>query len=241
MPMITSMDEKTSTDLPSPEKKYGGSQELFKSDAYGEISEAAVVAEGEEKTTWFVWALVCCCSVSGLLFGAFTCDILILVVPCSRPWIRLRHWCHLWRSSQHWNRFGWPSAYQWPQGMFSVAAANIKKIVLKSSQELITSATTLGALLGGLAAGIISDWTGRRVVLGLGDILFLAGAIAQAVCHTVWSMASIRHVNACSCLIKPLDWWSLLNWHWRRSSCMYSAPLYPRAVPNTPSWAHGRA
>lgn len=35
----------------------------------GEISEYAVVAEGEERTTWFVWVLVCCCSISGLLFG----------------------------------------------------------------------------------------------------------------------------------------------------------------------------
>ncbi len=35
----------------------------------GEINELAVVAEGEEKTTWFVWTLVLCATVSGLLFG----------------------------------------------------------------------------------------------------------------------------------------------------------------------------
>lgn len=35
----------------------------------GEISEFAVVAEGEERTTWFVWLIVCCCTISGLLFG----------------------------------------------------------------------------------------------------------------------------------------------------------------------------
>jgi len=35
----------------------------------GEISEFAVIAEGEERTTWFVWLLVCCCTISGLLFG----------------------------------------------------------------------------------------------------------------------------------------------------------------------------
>lgn len=34
-----------------------------------EISELVVEAEGEERTTWFVWLLVCCCSISGLLFG----------------------------------------------------------------------------------------------------------------------------------------------------------------------------
>lgn len=35
----------------------------------GEINELAVVAEGEERTTWFVWILVMCSTISGLLFG----------------------------------------------------------------------------------------------------------------------------------------------------------------------------
>ena len=29
----------------------------------------SVIAEGEESTTWFVWLLVLCTSISGLLFG----------------------------------------------------------------------------------------------------------------------------------------------------------------------------
>ena len=35
----------------------------------GEINELAVVVEGEERTTWFVWILVLCSTISGLLFG----------------------------------------------------------------------------------------------------------------------------------------------------------------------------
>jgi SP family myo-inositol transporter-like MFS transporter 13 len=35
----------------------------------GEVSELVVAAEGEERTTWFVWLLVFCSSISGLLFG----------------------------------------------------------------------------------------------------------------------------------------------------------------------------
>jgi SP family myo-inositol transporter-like MFS transporter 13 len=57
-------------------------------------------------------------------------------------------------------------------------------------QEFITSSTTLAALFGGLVAGILSDWTGRRPVLAIADIIFIGGAIAQAVCHDVWSMVS---------------------------------------------------
>lgn len=34
-----------------------------------------------------------------------------------------------------------------------------------TQKELITSSTTLGALLGGLAAGIVSDFVGRKPVL----------------------------------------------------------------------------
>lgn len=37
----------------------------------------------------------------------------------------------------------------------------------------------------------MSDWTGRRPVLGLADIIFIGGAIAQSVCHDVWSMVSL--------------------------------------------------
>lgn len=43
--------------------------EVFRINQAGEISELVVVAEGEERTTFFVWLLVACSSISGLLFG----------------------------------------------------------------------------------------------------------------------------------------------------------------------------
>ena len=62
----------------------------------GEINELAVVAEGEERTTWFVWILVMCSTISGLLFGSSVIrlrwDQLLNFVLSSR----IRHGGYLW-------------------------------------------------------------------------------------------------------------------------------------------------
>jgi MFS transporter, SP family, solute carrier family 2 (myo-inositol transporter), member 13 len=42
---------------------------VIRDQANGEISELAVHAEGEERTTWFIWLLILSSSISGLLFG----------------------------------------------------------------------------------------------------------------------------------------------------------------------------
>lgn len=44
---------------------------------------------------------------------------------------------------------------------------------------------------------MLSDFLGRRPVLGIADIIFIGGAIGQAVCHTVWSMVRPR-VHTCA-------------------------------------------
>lgn len=159
----SSFDEKRQT-------KDHTEDELYEGNAGGDVSQYAVVVEVEKRTTWFVWLLVTCCTISGLLFGYDTGVI---------------------------------------SGTLVTINGDLGPAQLSDGQkEFITSATTLGALLGGLAGGAMSDWTGRRLVLGIADIIFVGGALGQAVCHTVWSMIGCRFligigVGLASC-IAPL-------------------------------------
>ena len=62
--MSSSMDEKRGVhETPAFD------EDISNTLASGDISELVVVAEGEEHTTLFVWLLVLCSSISGLLFG----------------------------------------------------------------------------------------------------------------------------------------------------------------------------
>lgn len=163
----SSFDEKRQT-------KDHTQDELYEGNKAGDVSQYAVVVEVEKRTTWFVWLLVTCCTISGLLFGYDTGVI---------------------------------------SGTLVTINGDLGPAQLSDGQkEFITSATTLGALLGGLAGGAMSDWTGRRLVLGIADIIFVGGALGQAVCHTVWSMNFARLVAASS---------SVLAWVLHHASHLY--------------------
>lgn len=68
---MTSHDEKRNQDFKEGDPSHSEDLEdiIRNTTVTGEISEYAVVAEGEERTTWFIWILVTCSSISGLLFG----------------------------------------------------------------------------------------------------------------------------------------------------------------------------
>ncbi|TYJ55725.1 hypothetical protein B9479_003633 [Cryptococcus floricola] len=133
----------------------------------GEVDEGAVVVEGEDTITLFVWILVSAAAVSGLLFGYDTAAI---------------------------------------SSMLVIIKEDLGAALSDWQKEMITSATTLGALLGGLAAGILSDLTGRRLVIVFANIAFIGGSVCQAACHTVAAMVAGRFivglgVGLASCIV----------------------------------------
>ena len=92
----------TAPDLTAPPTATSARIDDIKDDEV--LAELTIAAEGEERTTWFVWLLVLCCSLSGLLFGSFILFVPIsLLAKISR---RLRHWRHIWRIGFDWERFG---------------------------------------------------------------------------------------------------------------------------------------
>lgn len=63
-----------------------------------------------------------------------------------------------------------------------------------SQEQLITAATSLGALITAILAGIVVDYLGRKPILMFSTILFIIGAVVQCASHTVWTMISGRLV-----------------------------------------------
>ncbi|PGG98326.1 MFS transporter, SP family, solute carrier family 2 (myo-inositol transporter), member 13 [Blastomyces parvus] len=75
-------------------------------------------------------------------------------------------------------------------------------------KSLITSCTSLFALIVSPFAGVLGDKLGRKPIILIADVLFIAGAIWQAASSSVWSMIAGRSliglgVGAAS-LITPL-------------------------------------
>ncbi len=127
----------------------------------GELDETVVLAEGEDRTTSFVWFLVAMAATGGLLFGYDTGVIGGVLVHKD-------------------------------------VAADLGRASLSSgAKEILTTATTLGALIGGFGSGVLADWRGRKFVLGVADVIFIVGAVMQTVSFghgAYWIMAVGRLV-----------------------------------------------
>jgi MFS family permease len=127
-----------------------------------------------------VWFLVCAAAISGLLFGEWSPLSLNLslfrqtanaILPCT----------------------GYDTGVI--SGTLVSIGTDLDDHLLTSGQkELITSATTLGALIGGLASGVTSDYIGRKWVIGVASVIFVVGALIQGVAHQVSVMVGGRFV-----------------------------------------------
>ncbi|SJX61238.1 related to myo-inositol transporter [Sporisorium reilianum f. sp. reilianum] len=70
-------------------------------------------------------------------------------------------------------------------GMLVAIHADLGHELSEGEQELIVSATTVGAILGSIVAGRMADWLGRKKVMIGSGILFLLGAMEQAASQVV--------------------------------------------------------
>lgn len=59
-------------------------------------------------------------------------------------------------------------------------------------KEIITSATTAGALVGGLAAGMVSDYAGRKWVIAFANVVFIGGYVELFLERRVMRVADVR-------------------------------------------------
>lgn len=84
-------------------------------------------------------------------------------------------------------------------GYISSALVNMKESDLNTelssrNRELITSATSLGALITALFGGPTADAFGRKWVISFANIMFIAGASIQTGAHTLWTMIVGRFI-----------------------------------------------
>lgn len=84
-------------------------------------------------------------------------------------------------------------------GYISSALVNIgtdlsNKVLTYGEKEFITSATSLGALIGAFIGGIYANLIGRKRVLLVSNVIFVVGTIIQLAATTVWTMIAGRFV-----------------------------------------------
>lgn len=89
--------------------------------------------------------------------------------------------------------FGYDTGYI-SGALISVGTDLSNKVLTGGEKELITSATSLGALLGAVLGGILANLLGRRMVLLGSNVIFVVGSIIQLVSKTVWTMIAGRFV-----------------------------------------------
>lgn len=89
--------------------------------------------------------------------------------------------------------FGYDTGYI-SAALVQVGTDLLGRVLTSGDKSFITSATSLGALLGAVAAGVAANLIGRKRVLLGSNVLFVVGTVIQLAAHTVWTMVAGRFV-----------------------------------------------
>ena len=125
------------------------------------LSDDAVTAEHEDRTTFFVAFLTVAAALSGLLFGWDTGVISGVLVQIG-------------------SGLGRPVSSSFNIMLVARLTMNASRQLTTIDKEWVTSILTVGALFGALVAGVLSDRIGRKAVLAGTDFFFILGAVVQA-------------------------------------------------------------
>jgi SP family galactose:H+ symporter-like MFS transporter len=86
--------------------------------------------------------------------------------------------------------------FGYDEGVIAVASPSLQRSFPMSAMEngFTTAAVPLGALVGAILAGKLTERLGRRLVLMLAAALFALGALAAAIVETIWMLMLARLV-----------------------------------------------
>lgn len=87
--------------------------------------------------------------------------------------------------------FGYDTGYI-SSALVSINTDLDNKILSYGDKEIITAATSLGALISSIFAGTAADLYGRKPCIMFSNIMFLIGTIVQITAHKFWQMAAGR-------------------------------------------------
>ncbi|QID83802.1 myo-inositol transporter itr1 [Saccharomyces pastorianus] len=89
--------------------------------------------------------------------------------------------------------FGYDTGYI-SSALISIGTDLDNKVLTYGEKEIITAATSLGALITSIFAGTAADIYGRKRCLMGSNLMFVIGAVVQVSAHTFWQMAIGRLV-----------------------------------------------